>query len=344
MASEQLALLGEATALLAEKYRRGEDLRPACDWLRGQQPEPQPQPFYKPPYIFGLHEPGGEWLMEDCPGWILHLCELGHNPNDTRGCDFTPWTNRGFGAIARLQHGWGDAGTIPLPKHYEDYIKRVTAFVANSRGCHVFQLGNELNHQQEWPQGQRPDLDGYVQLYMKVREAIKKLPGHANDEILPAPVAPWNASMGDWVVLHRALLIKIAALCGPADGISIHAYTHGHDPGLVTSNVTMDPPFAHRRYNFMVYADFMHAVPLEQRHLPVYITEIDANDPWLDIDNGFCQAVVDEINGWNSTQEQIILATVFYRWPKHDKWYIEGKANLHRDLRSAALKKHRWRI
>ena len=303
----------------------------------------KPPAFYKPPFIFGMHEPGGEWLMDGCPGWILHLCELGHNPNHAGGHDFTSWADRGFGTIARLQHGWGEAGTIPLPRYYGDYVRRVANFVAGSRGCNVWQLGNELNQSQEWPQGQRPNLDAYVQLYAEVRRAIKGLPGHADDEILPAPVAPWNASMGDWVVLHRTLLTKIAALCGPPDGISIHAYTHGHDPGLVTSNVTMDPPYGHRHYNFMVYADFMHAIPLEQRHLPVYITEIDANDPWSDVDNGFCQAVVDEIDGWNGTQEQKILATVFYRWPKHDQWYIEGKSNLHRDLRKAALRKHTWR-
>jgi len=205
---------------------------------------------YKPPYIFGLHEPGGEHLMEGYPGWIVFLCELGHDPNDISGRDFTPWTDRGFGAIARLQHGWGDAGTIPLPEHYGDYVTRVASFVASSRGCHIWQLGNELNHEQEWPQGQKPDLDGYVQLYKEVREAIKSLPDHGDDEVLPFPVAPWNPSMGDWVVLQRTLLDKIAALCGPADGISIHAYTHGHDPALVTSNVTMDPPYGHRRYKW----------------------------------------------------------------------------------------------
>jgi len=65
-----------------------------------------------PKYIFGLHEPGGEWLMEekDKHGWILFTHGLGHDPSDQSGHDYRRWTDRGFGAIARLNHGYGSAG------------------------------------------------------------------------------------------------------------------------------------------------------------------------------------------------------------------------------------------
>ena len=312
--------------------------------LAMEQFVPSAPPLHKPPYIFGLHEPGGEHLMETHKGWILFLCALGHEPNDNSSMGFTHWSGQGYGVIGRLQHGWGDAGTIPLPEHYGAYITRVTSFVEYSEGCHVWILGNELNHQQEWPQGQKPDLDSYVWLYTKVRESIKKLPGHYYDEVLPFPVAPWNPSMGDWVYLQSSLLAKIERRSGPADGIAIHAYTHGHDPALVTSNATMDPPYENRRYNFMVYADFLHAVPLDQRHLPVYITEIDADDPWMNVDNGFCQAVLDEVNGWNQDGKQTIISAIFYRWPCYDKWSIKDKPNLHQDLRKAAQKGYTWTL
>ena len=42
-----------------------------------------------PRYIYGLHEPGGEYLMErkGKPGWIVFTYGLGHDPNNHHGQD-----------------------------------------------------------------------------------------------------------------------------------------------------------------------------------------------------------------------------------------------------------------
>ena len=140
------------------------------------------QPSF-PKYIFGLHEPGGEWLMEEEEkhGWIVFTHELGHDPNVHHGHDYTPWSDRGFGAIARLNHGYGAAGTIPLPQFYDQFATRVRNFVANSQGCHVWVIGNEMNHGQERPEGQIITPDRYASCYKKCRDQIHSLPGR-NEE------------------------------------------------------------------------------------------------------------------------------------------------------------------
>ncbi len=43
-----------------------------------------PRPLFDSPYIFGIHEPGGEphMLAAGKPGWILFSEVLGHDPAD----------------------------------------------------------------------------------------------------------------------------------------------------------------------------------------------------------------------------------------------------------------------
>lgn len=112
-----------------------------------------PRPMFDSPFIFGLHDPGGEPLMAQAgrKGWIVFTVEVGANPNDTSGFDFSPWANQEFGIICRINNGYGSAGTIPYSAAYADFAKRVGNFVAASRGCKIWLIGNEMNHSQEWP-------------------------------------------------------------------------------------------------------------------------------------------------------------------------------------------------
>ena len=45
------------------------------------------RPLNDSPYLYGLHDPGGEQLMAQAgtKGWILFTEELGSDPNDRRG-------------------------------------------------------------------------------------------------------------------------------------------------------------------------------------------------------------------------------------------------------------------
>ncbi|MEJ5248337.1 MAG: N-acetylmuramoyl-L-alanine amidase [Caldilinea sp.] len=112
-----------------------------------------PRPLFDSPYIFGIHEPGGEHLMLAArkPGWILFSEVLGHDPNDLSGVDYSTYANQGFGVIVRLNHGHEPEGTIPHSSQYEAFARRVANFVGISRGAHIWVIGNEMNYAVERP-------------------------------------------------------------------------------------------------------------------------------------------------------------------------------------------------
>lgn len=410
-----------------------------------------PRPLFDSVYLFGLHDPGGEQLMLDAgrPGWVLFTEELGRDPNNFSGKDFSPWSNRNLGVICRLNHGYFPNGTIPNSAFYEDFARRCANYVANSPGCKIWIIGNEMNFEIERPplmaQGlvapsaadtqpasetsssssslarplvnlfkavvrglsggmgdaelfpapapaassvaaepsddpfyhgspQRfsalqpeaavsaalmaaaapnptevitPDL--YVRCYRLCRDAIRRVPGHANDQVLVGAVAPWNNQTkypgnpnGDWVQYMQDIL----RLLGPlgCDGITLHTYTHGADPNLIHDASKMNPPFQNRHYHFFTYRDFMNAIPADMRHLPVYLTETDQDVPWLDQNTGWVQRAYAEINWWNQQRgNQQIRALILYRWPNIDRWVIETKPGVIADFRAALANDYRWR-
>ena len=297
-------------------------------------------------YIHGLHEPGGEHLMATHPGFILFTHELGRDPGNHNGFDYTPWTSQGFQVIARLNHGYGAAGTIPLPAYYADFAQRVENFVANSAGCFRWIIGNEPNHSQERP---TDELDRrqpitpmmYAECFNMAGSSILSIAGHRDDIVIPAPVAVWNVETtypenpsGDWLKYFTDQLNYCAeAVVG---GIALHTYTHGSDPMLITSEQMVDPPYQDRRYHFRAYQDFMAVIPEWYNNRPVYITETNQNGPWLDVDNGWIQGAMAEIDGWNQMRFQTIEACICYRWPRYDQWYMDGLGGVMQGFQEAA--------
>lgn len=323
------------------------------------------RPLNDSPYLYGLHDPGGEFLMAQAGvrGWILFTEELGSDPNDHRGHDYSQWASAGYGIIARLNNGYEPNGTIPRSSRYADFSRRVANFVAASPGCHIWIVGNEPNFAVERP-GVSLDWSSnpprivatgevilptlYAQCYTLCRKAIKGLSGHANDQVITAAVAPWNIQTayagnpsGDWVQYQTDVL----AALGPTgcDGIAMHAYTHGADPNLIHTSATMNPPFTKRQYNFRVYQDFLNGIPSNMRHLPVYLTEADQNDAWQNVNAGWIQRAYGEIDWWNrQAGTQVIRSLILYRWPNLDRWGLEGKTALHDDFRQAMTHKYNW--
>jgi hypothetical protein len=189
----------------------------------------------------------------------------------------------------------------------------------------------------------------YARCYRLCRQEIRRQPGHENDQVLIGSVAPWNVDTryegnpsGDWVQYLTDLLVRL----GPneCDGITIHTYTHGTDPALIHDAAKMNPPFQNRHYHFFTYRDFMGAIPANMRHLPVYLTEMDQDDPWEDANRGWVKRAYGEINWWNSQPgNQQIRAAILYRWPRYDRWYIEGKNGVITDFREAMQNDYRWK-
>jgi len=153
-------------------------------------------PYGESAYIYGMHDRGGEALMRDAQGrargWVLVTEQIGANPGDTDGKDYTDLADQGFGVIVRLNHAYGSDGTIPHSSRYRDFARRVANFVKNSPGAHIWLLGNEPNLEREQPRGERITPRLYAECYRMSRSAVHRLPGHENDQVIIAPIGPWN--------------------------------------------------------------------------------------------------------------------------------------------------------
>jgi N-acetyl-anhydromuramyl-L-alanine amidase AmpD len=352
------------------------------------------------PYIFGIHEPGGEQYMLDAgrPGWIVFSEVLGHDPEELSSVDYTGYADRGLGIIVRLNHGYEPDGAIPHSSQYEAFARRVANFVAASRGCKIWVIGNEPNYAVERPgikvdwtrhashrhappaeaDPQRRSLvvrfnvlpdrsreirttrgaiispgevitpELYTRCFRLCRDAIHRIPGHEDDLVLVAPVAPWNTQTiypgnpnGDWVQYFQDIL----QVLGPAgcDGFALHAYTGGSAPELIVSPARLAPPFQARHQQLRCYQDFLLAVPETMRHLPAFLTEVGQIEPWPDENTGWVQTLYAELDAWNQQPDVVkVRCAALYRWPKLDRWYIAGRSGVEEDFALALTHDYRW--
>lgn len=325
------------------------------------------------PYIYGIHDGYDYKVLTSAgvTGWVLFTeaigTDLGTGGNRKL---YYEWEGRGFGILSRLNHGYGSGGTIPEPHKYDDFARTCAAFVERSidpadpeGGCHVWIIANEMNNPREYP-GNHDGVGGhpitpetYADCFNRVYQAIKqvyqKMPGlsPSHSIVVPGAIDPYNAVAGcngDW---FTRMLRNVKAL----DGIALHAYTHGTDPGLVTSRKTFgdehNPPkrfpdksLSWQYYNFYAYRTFMELIPAKWRHVPVFITETDqVQKNWADANTGWVQAMYAELNKWNSDpNHQRIYCSLLFRWAAFDGWQIRDKGGVLDDLKQAAQKKYKW--
>ena len=286
-------------------------------------------------YIHGMHGQGAEHLMADRPGWVGFLHETGHDKNDMESFDYRPWNDRGFGTIALIRHGYEPNGSIPEHQHYPAFAKRLQNFVRGIKGkVDVIEIGNETNLSRERPHGQVITPAMYAECFNLCHAMIKAVPGYADQQVAPAPVGPWNTESGDWIAYWK----KVLELTKPT-ALTIHAYIHGYNAGDVFSDAKMGNP-AGRYWQFWTYRDTMGAIPERLRGLPVYMTEmcsVPADDKapgWLDANSGLIKNFYRELNGWNKSGKQQILAALPYRW-EFDKWAISTRSQVQRDFQEA---------
>ena len=309
-------------------------------------------PEIYPPYIFGMHDRGGEHLIlgHNRPGWVLVTEAIGADPNNHAGSDYTDLANQGLGVLVRLNHGYGAAGTIPHSSQYDEFARRCGNFVQASPGCHAWIIGNEMNLANERPGGPggqviTPQL--YASCFAKCRDEIRRRPGHGEDQVIPGAVGPWNTQTtyagnpsGDWVRYFRDMLDLLG---GGVDGISVHTYSHGQEPHLVFDNAKMNPPFDQYHWHFRAYRDFVKAIPAGLRDRPVYVTETDQYGAWRNDNSGWVRNAYNEIDDWNQNpSNQPIQSLVLFRWvigdpndPQQVGWAIENKPGVQDDFRDA---------
>ena len=288
-------------------------------------------------WLHGVHDIDGADLMSGKPGWIVITEAIGSDPHDHSGRDYHQWTARGFSVICRMNNGYSPAGTIPHSNYYDDFSRRCGNFVRATPGISVAIIGNEPNHANERPGGELIIPTQYAKCFDLCYDQIKK--NVPSLQVCTAPIAPWDAtttysgnSNGDWVVYYTDVLNAIRK----TDAIGIHTYTHGSDPLLISDTSTMNPPFDDRFFNFPAYIDFLTATPPKYQGLPFYITETDQVNSWANINQGWIQSAMEEIDFWNSgNQPQKVHALCIYRTNKDDQWSIASKDQVKADFRAA---------
>ena len=323
----------------------------------------------EPGYIFGIHDVGGAGIIEQAGkrGWIVVTVQIGSNPYNFTGDNFTAYSNAGHGVIVRLNNGYGSAGTLPYQSQYANFATRCANYVAATTGADIFIIGNETNLPREWPgniegvatTGEPITVARYVDCYNRCYNAIKEVRPTA--QVCPSPAGTWAPPYpGQGIEGFMDYWVNILNAIGPnkIDALILHAYTHGCDPALVTSESKMGPPYQDIYYNFRVYKNYMWAIPASMRTKPVYITECDQNiecadgppkprHTWYNVNNGWVKAIYKEINDWNNViSNQKIRCVALFRWDDvpEGEWSfgISNRQNVIADWREAMQNNYRW--
>jgi murein DD-endopeptidase MepM/ murein hydrolase activator NlpD len=282
-------------------------------------------------WLHGLHDAGGEHLMSNAPGWIVHTVQV----KDERRGDFSGFASRGFSNIVRLNWAHnGVDGTIPLPGQYDEFAKLCAEYVKHSPGIHTVIIGNEPNHSTEWPQRTKIMPEAYADCFNRCYDAIKRV--NPNIPVGVAALSPWNNEAGmDWLNGYWIRMLWAIKQC---DAIAVHGYTHGVNPQLIWSMETHPNGWF---WHFPVIYQTIEAIPDKFKDKPVHVTEIDQNEAWLDRDTGWVEDAYKSANQYNQRQGvQRITSLSVYRWKNQqgggDKWGIQAKAGVQEDFRAAA--------
>ena len=293
-------------------------------------------------FIHGTHDIPGHAHMLNKPGWLVVTEALGTNHNDYTGRDYSPWTDKGFSIIARLNNGYFPVGSIPSPDEYAAFAQRCANFVERTPGITVAIIGNEPNHKNEQPYGQPIIPTQYAKCFDLCYKSIHSV--NRDVQVAIAGSAPWDDTTkypgndrGDWIQYFSDTLHEIEK----CDAITIHTYTHGTGPQYITDMGQMDWPFDDYYYHFMAYQDYMKVIPQKYQHLPVYITETDQVVPWADENSGWVQEAYNEIDYWNHNNSQKIHCLALYRSNEDDQWSFTHKQGVIQDFKEAVQAGHR---
>ncbi len=286
------------------------------------------------------------------PGWVLDSVDL----RSQAGTDYTMLARAGLGVIVCLNHSRGRGGTIPLSNAYPQFAARCAAYAKNSPGAHIWLIGNAMNTRPAHPvlpSGLRDPITAplYAECFRQCRNAIKNVPGHADDAVIPGAVMPLDIESGDWVQYLVDILNHLTDAGGKptVDGLALHCDTHEYNLVQITSDNWVEEPFDNRRQNFRTYRDYLAEIPTAFHDLPVFITQAAPLSGWRNHNIGWIQRAYQEINDWNSVPEnQPIQALILYRWralSESDQMALQNKPELMDDFRAALAAGYRavWR-
>ncbi|HNT35642.1 MAG TPA: hypothetical protein PKH07_11655, partial [bacterium] len=230
-------------------------------------------------------------------GWVTATEEIGHDPSNTNGGDFSWFANEGHSVICRLNNGYSNVGTIPLSSQYDNFATRCANYVQNSSGCEIWLIGNETNLAYEWPPnaGHRSYVSpqDYAQCFRKCYNAIKAV--RPNHKVICQALAPfagpfgsgtlWDGTTHDgnplnWVTYMNQMLTAIKST-GGLDGIAVHINSRGYAYSDVHSTQQINAGGQMLYWSFFVYKDWVNlGTPSDLWHLPFYATECNGIYYW----------------------------------------------------------------
>jgi len=311
--------------------------------------------------LFGVHDLSGGSIAHlesaspgSCDkGWITHLLYL-----DGGSHAVTP--PAGISLIVRLD--WNGSESAPADGGLRGtYADRFVETVTRSPDVHVWILGNEPNFT-TW--GDFPPLTSYIEPYIepfvdnyvRVRDRVHSVAGHANDLVLlPAP-SPWSPCfLEGFARIIRGINDRGVAI----DGFAIHPGTRHPNDSQRSDRVNSDaraPGNCEVGYTesfdqYRVFEDFIRVTD-ENGHgtKPHFITESahntdDAVVNHVDEDRGFFTAMYQRVATWNAANGNRIRALTPYRWERFGDGSgrdhsIRDKPSLEADHRRGAT--HTW--
>jgi glycosyl hydrolase family 108 len=286
-------------------------------------------------HLYAIHDFSDSWASivknKNRTGWTVISEEIGDDPDNHSGQNYSGLVNFNITPIVRLNYSHHGQGTIP--NRYNEFAQRCANFVSASQGCTLWQIGNEPNLFGERVNNIPVLPHLYMDCYQKCRNAIKQR--GTQHKVLIAPVAPYNVDTGPWME-YWAKMLETLDSPEETDGFTLHFYSRGSDPSSVFSNDKMDPPYQRYSNGFRAYRDFLNAIPMPFRHLPVFGTETDQIVAWEDRNTGWVKAAYQEIDDWNKQSwTQKILCLALYRWENFDQWGINGKNGVVQDFSEA---------
>src|SRR4030095_3167073 len=145
-------------------------------------------------FLYGVHDDSPDWaiIIRDggVTGWAVISEEIGSDPNNHSGRNYSDLAGYGVTPIVRLNWSHSGNGTIPAQNEYNAFAQRCANFVTASQGCTCWIIGNEPNIVQERPAGVPISPPSYADCFTKCRSAIKQR-GLQHD-VIPAAIAPYN--------------------------------------------------------------------------------------------------------------------------------------------------------
>lgn len=285
-------------------------------------------------HLYALHDYDPVWASQvkatAKTAWVVETLEIGDDPANMSGGNFTDRGSYGLTVIGRLNYSHHGTGTIPVKDRYDEFATRCGNYVRSSKGCTLWHIGNEPNIKGERPDNNIITPADYIRCYKGCRNAIKAVsPDH---QVMIATVAPYNDESGWCVDYWQKMIEEMGRQGTTTDGFPLHTYSRGPDPASIRSEQKMGGPYSSYYNGFRAYRDFLAVIPYNLSHLPVYITETDQLDPWADKNSGWVREAYREIDDWNHRDGQKISCLALYRWPHFDQWYIEGKQGVITDF------------